>query len=207
MIKVIVFDCDGVMFDSKPANQRYYNQLLDHFGKPPMDSDELAYVHSHSVTDGITHIFRNHQDVTMTSIDTYRKGLDYKEFIPYFAIEPDLKDFLQTVKGSYKLAISTNRYDTMDLLLETFDLSVFFGKVMTAANARRPKPAPDAMLEILEYYGVKAEEAILIGDSEVDQLHAKASGTTLVAFKNKELDTPYHITSFMQVLHLPLMKD
>lgn len=203
MIKLIVFDCDGVMFDSKPANQEYYDHVLRHFGKAPMDENELNYVHTHNVTDCISHIFRHYPDINPEAIDTYRASLSYNIFLPHFRIEPDLVEFLEAAKPNYHLAISTNRSDTMELLLDSFNLSHYFGKVMTAANAKRPKPAPDGMLEILEYYKCKPDEVIFIGDSIIDQLHSVASGTQLIAFKNKKLETKYHITSFMEIFELP----
>lgn len=203
MIKLIVFDCDGVMFDSKPANQEYYDHVLEHFGKTLMDKSELEYVHTHNVTDCINHIFRHHLDINPEEIETYRASLNYSQFLPHFKIEPDLVEFLETSRHNYHLAISTNRSDTMELLLNSFDLSHFFGKVMTATNAKKPKPAPDGMLEILDYYNCKPEETIFIGDSIIDQLHAVASGTQLIAFKNKKLETDYHISSFMEIFELP----
>ena len=36
-VRVVIFDCDGVMFDSKRANEAYYNHILAHFGKPQMN--------------------------------------------------------------------------------------------------------------------------------------------------------------------------
>ncbi|PID77555.1 MAG: beta-phosphoglucomutase [Deltaproteobacteria bacterium] len=207
MIKLIVFDCDGVMFDSKPVNQRYYNQILDHFGKPAMTADELEYVHMHNVQEGVSHIFRNYQEIDMEEVNNYRNGMDYTRFIPYMVIGKDLKEFLEAVKERFYLAISTNRSDTMELLLDTFGIKQYFGKVMTPINAERPKPAPDAMLEILDYYQVKAEETIFIGDSMVDQMHAKASGVQLIAFNNQSLQTPYHVKSFMEIWKLPIMMD
>lgn len=206
MIKLIVFDCDGVMFDSKPANREYYNHLLRHFGKPDMNEEELEYVHIHNVSNCITHIFKNHHDVSQSDINDFREQLDYAIFLPHFVMEKDLVEFLETVKDKYKLGISTNRSNTMELLLDTFGLSHYFGKVMTAANATRSKPAPDGMEEILKHFGIQAEETIFIGDSMVDQLHAEASGTQLIAFKNRELKTEYHVNSFMEILNFPLMQ-
>lgn len=203
MIKLIVFDCDGVMFDSKPANQEYYDHVLEHFGKGRMDENELEFVHTHNVTDCINHIFRHHPDINPAEITTYRAGLNYNLFLPHFKIEPDLVEFLEDTRLDYHLAISTNRSDTMDLLLDYFDLSHFFGKVMTAVNAKKPKPAPDGMIEILDYYKCKPEETIFIGDSIIDQQHAAASATQLIAFKNKKLETDYHISSFLEIYELP----
>ena len=43
--KVIIFDCDGVLFDSKAANIAFYNQILAAVGLAPMTAEEVAYVH------------------------------------------------------------------------------------------------------------------------------------------------------------------
>lgn len=204
-IKLIVFDCDGVMFDSRPANKEYYNYLLKYFQKPEMDENELEYVHIQSVDRCLQHIFRNHHDIARREIEKLRESLDYKTFLKYFVMEQDLIAFLTMAKErNIYLAISTNRADTMQLLLDEFALTPYFQKVMTSATATRPKPAPDGMLEILDFFGVRKEETVFIGDSMVDYHHAANSGVRLISFKNKELPTPFHIKTFMEIWSLPL---
>ena len=56
-LKLVIFDCDGVMFDSRDANRIYYNQLLEKFDYPLMDREEEDYVHSHNVMDSVSFIF------------------------------------------------------------------------------------------------------------------------------------------------------
>ncbi len=206
MLKLVVFDCDGVMFDSKNLNKEFYNRLLIHFGYPEMDEKELNYVHIHNVQDSVTHIFRKHPKTTVEEAHEYRLSLDYSEFLKFMEMEPDLISFLETIKNKYKLAISTNRSDTMFTILETYNLKQYFGKVMTSANAKKPKPAADAMLEIMEYYGVNRSETIYIGDSKVDELHATASGVELIAFKNESLKAQYHVDTFTEILNLEPFK-
>ena len=53
-LKVIVFDCDGVLFDTEAANRAYYNHILKHFGKPVMTANQFAYAHQHTLNDRIT---------------------------------------------------------------------------------------------------------------------------------------------------------
>ena len=120
MLKLIIFDCDGVMFDSKFANRQYYNQLLAHFNRPEMTTDEIEHVHIHNVTDSTRHIFRSYPDQDMTAVDAYRKTLDYTPFLNHMRMEPDLIEFLETTKPRYQLAISTNRTNTMIPILEIF---------------------------------------------------------------------------------------
>lgn len=203
MLKLVVFDCDGVMFDSKNLNKYFYNHLLQHYGLSPMSADELEHVHSHHVQDSVAHIFRNYPEISVEDVHKYRTSLNYSDFLQYMTMEKDLVFFLESIKEKYDLAISTNRSDTMNTILDTFGLTGYFGKVMTSANAKKSKPAPDAMLEILEFYKCDSADAIYIGDTIVDQYHAESSGVDLIAFKNKSLNALYHVNSFTEILDLP----
>ncbi len=203
MLKLIVFDCDGVMFDSKNANCAFYNHLLTHFGHPPMLDDELDFVHMSSVTDSVQHIFRHYTTPSLEEVHGYRGVCSYDSFLQYMVMEADLVDFLEKTRKKYHLAISTNRTNTMLPLLESYNLEDFFEKVVTAATATRPKPAPDGLIEILEHFQCIPEEAIFIGDSIIDEQHAKACDVPLIAFKSDSLQADYHVRSFTEILNLP----
>jgi phosphoglycolate phosphatase-like HAD superfamily hydrolase len=88
-------------------------------------------------------------------------------------------------------------------LLQRFQLDGYFGKVMTADKVANPKPAPDALLELLDFYRCHPEEAIFIGDSIVDEQHAAGAGVSLIAFKNPALNATYHVQGFLEILSLP----
>jgi phosphoglycolate phosphatase len=207
MLKLIIFDCDGVMFDSRIANREYYNHLLVHFGRPIMDEDELTYVHMHNVRESVLYIFRHFPDQDLAAVDTYRRNLDYTPFFRFMHTEKDLVQFLEFAKKRFNLAISTNRTTTMTPLLKEFNLQGYFGKVMTAENARKPKPAPDALFEILEHFGCQTDEALYIGDSIIDRQHTEAAGMRLIAFKNPTLPAEFHVSSFMEICSLePFMQ-
>jgi phosphoglycolate phosphatase len=207
MLKLIVFDCDGVMFDSRNANRTYYNFLLNHFDCLSMNEKEADFVHMHSVVDSVRYIFRNNEKIALEEVHKFRLETGYEPFLKYMAMEPDLVDFLKKVVKKYSLAISTNRSNTMMPLLKSFELEMYFGKVMTASNAPRPKPAPDGLIEILKHYNCKPEEAIFIGDSVVDEQHAASCNVDLIAFKNRALNGRFHVSSFLEILHLPPLKE
>jgi len=202
MLKLIVFDCDGVMFDSKEANRFYYNDLLASFGFPPMDDDELSFVHMHNVVDSITHIFRHYPDQEMGKVHQLRTQIDYSEYLKHMVIEPDLVDFLAYAQKRFRLAISTNRTTTMRPLLDQYRLTSYFELVVTAGDVAHPKPAPDALMMILDHFGCTAAETIFIGDSVIDQQHAASVGVPLVAFKNKSLEAHYHVSCFKDICRL-----
>lgn len=201
-LKLVIFDCDGVMFDSKDANLHYYNHLRQHFGHPDMDSDELEYVHTHHVMDSLRYIFRLYPE-DLVKADQYRKELDYTPYLQYMKIEPDLIEFLQFIRPKYKTAISTNRTTTMSKVLELFHLQPYFDMVVTALDVTNPKPHPEALHSILGYFGLRVDEAIFIGDSTVDLEHTASICMRLIAFKNPTLPARYHVNSFTEILNLP----
>ena len=207
MLRTVILDCDGVMFDSKDANCAYYNHLLATFSCPAMSAAEIEHVHIHNVWESVRHIFRHYPHIDEEAVHRFRLQGDYRPFLNYMRMEPDLLDFLNKTRGRYHLAIATNRTNTMLPILEQFQLTAYFGKVMTAENSRRPKPAPDPLLEILEYFGCPVDEAIYVGDSTIDAESASSCGMRLIAFRNPQLPAAYHVDSFMAILQLPPFTD
>jgi len=205
-LKLVIFDCDGVMFDSKSANRVYYDHMLEKFGHPPMDAEELEYVHMHHVMDSVRHIFRKYPN-DLDAAETFRKGLDYTPFLQHMIMEPDLPEFLDFLRPGYKTAISTNRTSTMRAVLEMFRLDDLFDKVVTAFDVAHPKPHPEALHQILTHFGFTVDEAVYIGDSQVDREHTAALGMRLIAFKNPALPAEYHVSSFMEITRLPILAE
>ena len=41
-VTCVIYDCDGVMFDSLEANRRLYNRIAHSMGRPPLSEEESA---------------------------------------------------------------------------------------------------------------------------------------------------------------------
>ncbi|MBU0730916.1 MAG: HAD family hydrolase [Proteobacteria bacterium] len=202
-LKIIIFDCDGVLFDSKEANRFYYNHLLEKFGHPPMTPEELEYVHMHHAMDSTRHIFRDYPE-SLAAAEKYRESLNYMRFLKYMIMEPDLIDFLTQIRKKYKTAISTNRTTTMSSVMAMNGLTPYFDMVVTALDVKNPKPHPEALIAILGKFNLTVDEAIYVGDSMVDRDHAASIGMRLIAFKNADLPAAFHVKSFMEINDLPI---
>jgi phosphoglycolate phosphatase len=199
MLKVIAFDCDGVMFDTRKANREYYNQLLAHFGRSPMTDDQMDFVHINTVEKSVAHLFDPSE---LTAVNRYRKEMGYLRFIKFMEIEPDLKALLTGLRQDYRTAVATNRTDTMDRVLEAFGLTDQFDLVVTALDVPNPKPAPDCLDKVAREFQAAPSEVMYIGDSVLDQQAARAAGTQFVAFDNHNLEADRHIRSFKELFYL-----
>ncbi len=195
--KVVAFDCDGVLFDTEQANRAYYNHILRHFGRPAMTPQQFAYAHQHTLNESIAYLFNSEESIAAAY--DYRATMDYGPFLKLLQVEPYLVQLLGKIRPERKTAIATNRSDTMDRLLSEFELSDFFDLVVTSVDIRHPKPHPDALFKILEYFDIESRQALYIGDSQVDAAAARAAKVPFVAFRNPTLPTEYHIENLKQL--------
>lgn len=205
-LKLVIFDCDGVMFDSKDANRIYYNHLLEEFGHPLMDEQEEDYVHSHNVLDSVNFIFRKYPR-EIEEVNQYRISVDYTPYLKYMVIEPDLKQFLGMLKPKFYTAISTNRSNTMPSVMKMHDLESYFDLVVTSLDVEQPKPHTEGLVRILNHFQLSASEAVYIGDSMVDREHTAGVNMRLISFKNPDLPAEYYVNSFLEIPNLPIFDD
>ena len=205
-LKLVIFDCDGVMFDSKDANRIYYNHLLENFGHPQMDEQEEDYVHSHNVGESVRHVLRNFPDEIDKAHD-YRLTVDYTPYLKYMVIEPDLKEFLELIRPKYHTAISTNRSTTMPDVMKMHGLEPYFDMVVTMLDVRNPKPHAEALIKILDHFALAADEAVYIGDSMVDREHTAGVDMRLISFRNPDLPAEYHVNCFLDITKLPVFRE
>ncbi|MFH1984296.1 MAG: HAD-IA family hydrolase [Pseudomonadota bacterium] len=193
----VIFDCDGVMFDTTEANQAYYNAVLSHFGKPLLTPSQFAYIHSHTVDDSIAHLFEAPE--AAANAHAYRKAMSYLPFITHMQPEPGLVPLLTRLRPACRTAIATNRTDTMARVLAQFGLTALFDMVVCAHDVPRPKPAPDPLMHILAAFGIEPGQALFIGDSAVDEGAAAAAGVPFAAYANPSLNAEYHVNRLSQI--------
>jgi HAD superfamily hydrolase (TIGR01509 family) len=196
-VKVVAFDCDGVLFDTEQSNRAYYNEILAHLGKPHLSSEQFAYVHMHTVDESLAYLCGD--DKSLADAYAYRKTMNYSEFVKFMIVEPGLTALLKKMRPQIKTAIATNRTDTINGLLEAFGLCDLFDLVVSSSDVRHPKPHPDPLLKILSFFDIQPDHAIYVGDSNVDELAANSAGIQLVAYRNKALCAAYHIDSLKEL--------
>jgi HAD superfamily hydrolase (TIGR01509 family) len=198
--RCVIYDCDGVLFDSFEANSRLYNDLCALVGRSPLEKEETKVVHTHTVYEAIHFIFRKDEDSEKRALEIM-KQVDLTHYIIYLKMEPHLLQALGQLKDSGMIrVINTNRTTSMKEVMNRFCLWPFFDMVVTALDVKNPKPHPESVEKILQAFDLKREEAVFVGDSEVDQQAARSAGIKFVAYKNKELESDLYIEDHLELL-------
>lgn len=199
--KAVIYDCDGVMFNSLEANCTFYDEVFSYMGVrlDRSDADVMRVIHTFANRDVLKHFFPEND--RWEDAVRFAGSIDYLKLIPLMEIESGLLETLDYLKGKVHLAICTNRSTSMDAVLAGFNLKEYFGYVMTAAKASFPKPHPDPLLRILDYYRLNADEALFVGDSAVDSQAAEAAGVDFVGYR-ADLAGIYRIDNHEEILAL-----
>lgn len=197
-LKGLVFDVDGVMFDSRTSNIEYYNLIRRSVQLPPLSAEDEDFCHVASVDEALERIIPpEYRDVALQAC----RQINYAErILPMLSLEPGLLETLHWLQQwNVRLAIFTNRSNSVEKLLRYFGLESFFTPVMTAANGP-PKPHPAGLLSIIEEWGVSPHQIAFLGDSWVDERAAKSAGVPFWAFRNEALDACLHIPDFFKMI-------
>lgn len=181
--KTVIYDCDGVMFDSFAANFAFYERIMGHMGQQleRHDPETSRILHTYANREVLAHFFPN--PVEFEEAVRFAGTVDYLELVPLMVMEDGFTETLDRLQQSYDLAVCTNRSSSMDAVLETFGLTSYFSCIMTASKVVNPKPHPEPLFKVLEHYGITPTEALFIGDSAVDHQAATAAGVPFVAYK------------------------
>lgn len=202
-IDCVIFDCDGVLFDSFETNKRLYNHIATSMGRSALTMDELQYCHIHTVYESIDYIFRYDDGLKVKALDFFKTNVNFTDFIEYLKMEPNLIETLTILKENHiARAINTNRTNSMKHIMERYGLWPYFDMTVTALDVERPKPHPESVEKILKGLNIARERTIYVGDSEIDRLTADSSGVRFVAYKNRTLSAWGFIDNHLDLIGL-----
>jgi len=195
---LVIFDCDGVILDSREANRAYYNTILERFGRRLMNDKELSFVHMHTAEESVEYLFKDDIAIQKDAL-IYARTLDYTYFLDYLTVEPGIEDAIRSVRPPLLTAVFTNRSTTMSKIIKIFGLDRWFDIVVCALDVSSPKPDPEGMFKILDILGVEKDRTVYIGDSVIDEIVAYRAGIPLIAYKNNRLKAMFHVEHFEQI--------
>lgn len=201
-IDCVIYDCDGVLFDSLDANRRLYNYIAISMGRGELKEDEIEYCHTHTVFESLKFMFKE-PEMEKKAVEFLKNHVELKDYIVYLKMEPNLLTALDILKSKGIVrAISTNRTTSMKHIMERYNLWPYFDMVVTALDVANPKPHPESVEKILTSFHIKKENVIFVGDSEVDRQTAVSAGVKFIAYKNRDLACDGFIDDHLSLMDL-----
>jgi phosphoglycolate phosphatase len=199
-LKVIIYDCDGVLIDSSLANQAFYNHIMAHFDRAPLIPEQWEYVKPLAAPDALTWLL---QDTPwLAAAQEYQKTVDNTPFLPLLRAEPDLQETLALLRPHYRLAIATNRGKSLLPVLEHCGLAEFFDFMVSSLDVQHPKPHPECLQRILQHFEVIPSQACYIGDADLDREVAARAQVLFIAYQNPSLQADVHLQNHLDLWHL-----
>ena len=182
----IIFDCDGVVIDSREANITYYNYLRAYLGLPELTREQEDFVQAATVHQAMDAIFPRPLQPLLR--DAAKRISYVRDIMPHITGYPGLHDVLNFCRDAHMhLAMNTNRTDGMDMLLDNCRLHGYFDPIVLASHVARPKPAPDGALLILRTWNLPPRRLLFLGDSASDKGAAEGADIPFLSFQTEGL--------------------
>jgi len=178
-VRLIILDCDGVLFDSRDANVAFYDSVLDELGVEPLDAIGRDLCHRLSGPQLWDHLFATNAELHACARKVASRA-DYEPFYPLMRPVLDLESTLAHLSSHCPLALATNRGRTVEGVARHFRLDRFVTIRLGILDVERPKPAPDLLLACLARARIPAEAAVFVGDTLVDRDAALAAQVAYV---------------------------
>ena len=177
--RAVIFDCDGVLFDSAAANLAYYDTVLAALGQAPLDAARAQQAHTMAAPQLFATLFAD-DPALIAQARAVTRQIDYGPFYPLMQPVPDLFELLAALKTRYRLAMATNRGTSTQGVVRHFGLDTFFEFAVGMLDVPRPKPFPDMLEKCLAQFGLPPDTAVYVGDAPSDYEAARAAGMRFI---------------------------
>jgi phosphoglycolate phosphatase len=207
--KLYIFDLDGTLANAYRAIEKSLNFTLKKLGCPPVSYQEAKRKVGRGDKLFMETFFEKNNIERALAI--YRSH-HQRALVTHSRLKPYAKNLLVVLKRKNKiLAVASNRpsYFT-NLILKAVGIRKYFDLVLCADEIKSNKPNPKILNIIVRRFAVKKQEAVFIGDMDIDletarrahmdMVFVKGGSSTLAAvkkYKDKKV-----ISSLKEVLGL-----
>jgi len=193
MIKVIIFDLDGVLVDTKLIHFEALNSALKKY-----NFDEISIDDHVKIFDGLPTIekLKLLQKTKKLPKKFFSKIQKFKQKITSEILKRKIKKnnkiikIMRNLHNKYKIVVATNAVNsTLNICLNKLGIEKYVDFKLSNEDINKPKPNPEIYLRIFVKFGIYPSEALIIEDSHYGREAAISSGAKLLPIKKiEELD-------------------
>lgn len=168
MIKLVIFDMDGLMFDTEQINYRAFSEIVKEEGYEPTFEQFIAFLGLNAQS--IQKLYRTYYGEDVDAQGLYKKvgqrsrKIAKEEGVP---VKKGLRELLSVLKekGIPCAVASGSDLDVIQAHLKQTGLTENFDQVVSSRGIKRGKPFPDIFLNICEHFQIKPEDTLVLEDS------------------------------------------
>jgi len=180
-IKLLIFDLDGTLIDSKIDISNAINKTLIRSELTPIDPDKIWGYLGDGARYLVDRCFASHgvktpDDATAFFINDYKSSCLENTFT-YTGIRKLLGNLVK-----FKKAVLSNKLHEITFsICKELGIDPFFDLILGRSDELKKKPSPAGIIRILEKLKIKASQALIIGDTKIDLEAGKRAGIKRVA--------------------------
>jgi HAD superfamily hydrolase (TIGR01509 family) len=179
---LVIFDNDGVLVDSEPVANRVLSALLTEYGLPCTPEESIATFMGHSMAQVRTMVEARLGRPVPAELEARYFEQVFAEFERSLQPIPGIVDALRSIEPAVCVA-SSGTHERIRLTLGTTGLwDRFGGRVFSAQDVSRGKPAPDLFLHAARALGADPRRCAVVEDSPAGITAANDAGMTSFAF-------------------------
>lgn len=187
MIKVILFDLDGVLIEAKHLHYVALNDALDVYGYKITRLEHLKTYDGRPTKAKLKMLTEN-----KNLPEEYHKHIwKLKQNLTYHLINNEIKprrhitEMLQKLSKKYRLGMCSNSIRrSCDKFLECADIIKYFEKTWSNEDVTNPKPNSDIYIDAMKWFGVLPHEVMIVEDSPIGLQAAYDSKANVCPVKN-----------------------
>ena len=180
--ELVIFDCDGVVVDSERISHDVFGAFMRSLGAKLSDAEMHERFLGRRLAECLAVVEElTGRGVPPAALERYiaeRDRVLREQVVPVDGV----REVLEALEIRYCLA-SSGGHDKMSITLAATNLLPFFeGRIFSANDVARGKPAPDIFLLAAERMGAAPSRTVVVEDS-VNGVHAgRAAGMTVLGF-------------------------
>ena len=189
----ILFDMDGVLYDSMPNHSKAWSQAMEQFGMhmTPHDVYLNEGATGHDTVVRISLRDRGYEASEQEINDIYGYKAALFRSMPEARVMPGaLEVFRKTTAAGLKILIVTGsgQKNLRARVQREYEGYITRDRMVTAFEVKRGKPYPDPYLKGLQIAGVPASEAVVVENAPLGIRAAVAAGIDTIAVNTGPLE-------------------